>query len=75
MPNTHKHTLTFEGEVPGSEMDRSGIYGPAVKDAINALQAALEDAGHPHTVESKIIKPKTPSDKPRKPRAVRAAAE
>ncbi len=74
MADKHKHTLTFEGDVPTSEMDRAAIYGPDVKAAITVLQDALKAAGHPHTVESKIIKPKTASG-PRKPRAVPVAAE
>ncbi len=71
---SHKHTLTFEGDVPETERERAGIWGPEVSAAIDALRSALADAGHPHTVESKIIRPKV-SKGPRKPRAVRQAAE
>ena len=69
----HKHTLTFEGTVPETERERAAIWGPDVIAASDALRSALEGAGFPHTVESKIIKPKV-ARAPRKPRAVRQAA-
>jgi hypothetical protein len=70
---THKHILTFEGNVPQTERERAAIWGPEVSAAIDNLRTALATAGFPHTVESKITKPKASSV--RKPRAVRAAAE
>lgn len=45
-PTTHKHILTFESAVP------------AIQAAIKELQNALSDAGFPHTVESRVFKPK-----------------
>ncbi len=71
---SHKHTLTFEGDVPETERERAAIWGPEVSAAIENLRSALATAGHPHTVESKIVRPKV-SKGPRKPRAVRQAAE
>ncbi len=72
----HKHTLVFEGDVPETERERAAIWGPEVSAAIDNLRKALADAGHPHAVESKIIKPKVTRG-PRKAKAgtVRAAAE
>jgi hypothetical protein len=71
----HKHTLTFEATVPEDEAERAELHAhPKVKEAKQALLEALAAAGHPHTMSSKITKSKGATG-PRKPRAVRAAAE
>jgi hypothetical protein len=80
MANTHTHTLTFTGSVLDNEMDRAPILGHAkVREARDALIAAFEEAGAPHTFQSAVVKPRQTRG-PRKPKvtpvgAGRAAAE
>jgi hypothetical protein len=73
----HKHTLTFEGDVPGDEMERASVFAhPKVAEARAALLAAFKEAGHPHTALSRVIKPKAAGAARRgRPAAVRSAAE
>jgi hypothetical protein len=69
--------LTFEGDLPEDEMDRSAITGdPAVRAARDELIKAFKDAGATVTARSTVHKVRPPSTKPRQPRSVpRAAAE
>jgi hypothetical protein len=73
----HKHTLTFEGDVPGDEMERATVFAhPRMVEARAALLDAFKEAGYPHTASSKVVKPKAAGAARRdRPAAVRPAAE
>lgn len=60
-PATHRHTITFSGHMPADEMDRYAVHAtnPEIVAARDALLQALHAAGYPHTVESKVIRPRT----------------
>ncbi len=75
MANTHKHTLTFEGDVPADEMERATLFAhPEIQAARTALVEAFKKAGHPHTASSKTVKPKKATPAPA-PAPARHAAE
>ncbi len=75
MTNTHRHELAFVGMMPASEMERARIFGStAYREAVDNLIAVFEQAGMPHTVDSRVIKPSA-NKGPRGPRKKAPAAE
>lgn len=72
---SHTHTLKFTGSLPSDEMERAGVLGhPDVRAARKALHDAFEEAGAPHTSESKVSKAREASATPRRRRGSGPAA-
>ena len=58
MANTHTHTISFTGMVPGTEIHRTAIYSADVRAAVDALGKALNATGFTHTVEQTVKAPR-----------------
>jgi hypothetical protein len=67
----NKHTLTFTGELPSDEMERSALFGanPDINRARVELQEAFAAAGYPHVAVSHVVRPRKDSGKPRAKKA------